>query len=226
MLLQIPGVLTKAEVREARERLAAAPWVDGRVTAGHQSAQVKSNEQVPEDHETARALGDQVLRALSRQPLFTSAALPRRIFPPLFNRYAKGMAFGAHIDNAVRAVPGTGARMRTDLSATLFLSEPDEYDGGELVIDDTFGARNVKLPAGDLVLYPATSVHRVEKITQGERLAAFFWIESLVRDDSERTLLFDLDRAIAEMTASAGQTPASVRLTAVYHNLVRKWADA
>jgi PKHD-type hydroxylase len=226
MLLQIPGVLTKTEVREARERLAAAPWIDGRVTAGHQSAQVKSNEQMPEDHEIARALGDHLLRALSRQPLFTSAVLPRRIFPPLFNRYTKGMTFGAHIDNAVRAVPGTGARMRTDLSATLFLSEPDEYDGGELVIDDTFGSRIVKLPAGDLVLYPATSVHRVERIARGERLAAFFWIESMVRDDGDRTLLFEMDRAIAEMTAAGGQTAASVRLTAVYHNLVRKWANA
>jgi PKHD-type hydroxylase len=226
MLLAISNVLSKAEVREARGRLAAAPWIDGRVTAGHQSAQVKENQQVPDDHAIARELGGSILRRLLSHPLFTSAALPRRIFPPLFNRYGKGMAFGAHIDNALRGLPGSAARMRTDLSATLFLSEPDEYEGGELVIDDTFGARNVKLPAGDLVLYPATSVHHVEKITRGERVAAFFWIESLVRDDGDRTLLFEMDRAIAEITAASGQTQAAVRLTGVYHNLIRKWAGA
>jgi PKHD-type hydroxylase len=225
MMLHVPGILSKEQVQDMRARLDAAPWVDGRATAGHQSAKVKANEQLPEDSAEARALGDIVLNALTRNALFVSAALPHRVFPPLFNRYGEGMGFGAHVDNAIRPVAGTPIRVRTDVSATLFLSEPSEYDGGELIVEDTYGAHSVKLPAGDLILYPSTSLHRVAPVTRGARVSSFFWIQSLVREDSERTLLFEMDRAIAELAQTSPEHPGLVRMTAVYHNLVRKWGD-
>jgi len=225
MLLRIENILDKATVAGMRGHLDSAIWEDGRVTAGHQSARAKENEQLPQESETARALGDIVLGALTRNLVFISAALPHRVFPPLFNRYGAGMGFGGHVDNAIRSVPGTNVRVRTDLSATLFLSEPSEYDGGELVVEDTYGEHSVKLPAGDLVLYPATSLHRVAPVTRGARVASFFWIQSMVRDDGERTLLFEIDRAIAELGPAAQENPAVTRLTGVYHNLVRKWGE-
>lgn len=225
MLLTIPDVLTHGQVAEARDQLAKAAWIDGRVTAGHQSSRVKDNLQLPEDHPAARALGEMILVALQRNPLFISAALPLRIFPPLFNQYEGGQSFGSHVDNAIRQITGTSFRIRTDLSATLFLSQPDEYDGGELAVEDTYGVHTVKLPAGHMVLYPSTSLHHVRPVTRGARTASFFWIQSLVRDDAERTLLFDLDTAIQRLTAEAPDHPAAVQLTGVYHNLVRRWAE-
>lgn len=225
MLLHIPGVLTADQVVALRAKLDAADWQDGRVTAGYQSAQVKHNEQLPEEHPVAREGGDLVLQALQRSPLFMSAALPLRIFPPLFNRYQGGGHFGSHVDNAIRQVPGMPVRIRTDLSATLFLAGPDEYDGGELEVEDTYGAHSVKLPAGDLVLYPSTSLHLVRPVTRGARVASFFWIQSLVRSDADRTLLFDLDSAIQRLAIDVPQHPAGVQLTGVYHNLVRRWAE-
>ena len=195
----------------------------GRVTAGHQSARVKNNLQLAEDSAEARELGEIVLRALQRSALFMTAALPRTVFPPLFNRYESGMSFGAHVDNAIRPLPRSPRSMRTDLSATLFLN--DDYDGGELLIDDTFGARSAKLPPGHMILYPATTLHRVAPVTRGARLAAFFWIQSIVKDDGERRLLFDLDRAIVELGQGSPDHPSLARLTAVYHNLVRKWGE-
>jgi PKHD-type hydroxylase len=225
MLLHIPNVLSAAQVVQARTLLARADWVDGRVTAGHQSARVKDNQQLPEDHPVARQLGDVILSVLPRTPLFMSAALPLRIFPPLFNRYDGGQAFGNHVDNAVRQVTGTPHRLRTDLSATLFLAPPEEYDGGELEVEDTYGVHTVKLPAGHLILYPSTSLHHVRPVTRGARLASFFWIQSMVRDDGQRTLLFDLDRAIQQVSADTPDHPAAVQLTGVYHNLLRRWAD-
>ena len=226
MLLHIPQVLTAAQVAQCRQALEAAPWVDGRVTAGHQSAKAKDNMQLPEDHPTARALGEMILAALDRSPLFTSAALPLKVFPPLFNRYQGGQSFGVHVDNAVRQVRGTPHRVRTDLSATLFLSTPEEYDGGELIVDDTYGAHKVKLPAGHLVLYPSSSLHHVAPVTRGARIASFFWIQSMVRDDGERTLLFDLDSAIQKVNAIPASEKAAVQLTGIYHNLLRRWADS
>ena len=226
MLLHIPQVLTAAQVAQCRQALEAAPWVDGRVTAGHQSAKAKDNMQLPEDHPTARDLGEMILAALDRNPLFTSAALPLKVFPPLFNRYQGGQSFGVHVDNAVRQVRGTPHRVRTDLSATLFLAAPEEYDGGELIVDDTYGAHKVKLPAGHMVLYPSSSLHHVAPVTRGARIASFFWIQSMVRDDGERTLLFDLDSAIQKVNASADNEKAAVQLTGIYHNLLRRWADS
>ena len=230
MLLHVPNVLTAEQVSECRRQLDAADWVDGRVTAGHQSARAKDNAQLPEDSPVARQLGQMVLTALERNPLFLAGALPLKIFPPLFNRYSGGQSFANHVDNAVRQVrgsqPGTKHWVRTDLSATLFLAAPTEYDGGELMIDDTYGSHSVKLPAGDLVLYPSTSLHRVQPVTRGARVASFFWIQSMVRDDGERTLLFDLDLAIQRLGADAAGHPALVQLTGVYHNLLRRWADA
>jgi PKHD-type hydroxylase len=225
VLLPVPDVLTTQQVAEAREVLERAHWVDGRVTAGHQSARAKHNQQVPEDSAAARRLGDMVVGALQGHALFVSAALPLRVFPPLFNRYQGGQAFGTHVDNAIRQVPGTPHRLRTDLSATLFLSAPDSYDGGELVVEDTYGVHSVKLPAGHLVLYPASSLHHVRPVTRGVRLAAFFWIQSMVRDDGERTLLFDLDHAIQELGREQPDHPSAVQLIGVYHNLLRRWAD-
>ena len=209
-----------------RARLEAAPWADGRATAGYQSAQEKRNEQLPEDSAEAKALGDAVLAALQKNALFFAAALPRRVYPPLFNRYRGGMDFGSHVDNAVRFHPPSGQRFRTDVSATLFLAPPQDYDGGELVVEDTYGVQSIKLPAGDMVLYPATSRHRVLPVTRGARLASFFWIESMVRDDAQRALLFDLDVATQQLTRDAPGNPALVTLTASYHNLLRMWADA
>ena len=226
MLLHIPDVLTPEQVAQGRHMLESAEWIDGRVTAGHQSARAKDNLQLPEDHPVARQLGDMILVALQRNPLFISAALPLRVFPPLFNRYQGGQSFGNHVDNAMRRVRNTPDWVRTDISATLFLAQPSEYDGGELMIDDTFGSHAVKLPAGDLVLYPATSLHRVQPVTRGARIASFFWIQSMVRDDGERTLLFDLDLAIQRLGSDAPNHPALVQLTGVYHNLLRRWADA
>jgi len=225
VLLTIPDLLTPERVAQARQRLDEANWVDGRVTAGPQSARAKDNEQLPEDHPAARELGDLILNALGQNPLFISAALPSKVFPPLFNRYRGGHAFGTHVDNAIRQVPGTPHRIRTDLSATLFLSSPDEYDGGELQIEDTYGLHSVKLPAGDLVLYPSTSLHHVQPVTRGMRVAAFFWIQSMVRDDGARTLLFDLDTAIQRVNLDTPAHAAAVPLTGVYHNLLRRWAE-
>lgn len=227
MLICIPEVLTKQQVAQCREVMDRAQWVDGRGTAGPQSGSVKDNMQLPEGSAAARELGDMVLAALSRAPLFISAAIPLRIFPPLFNRYGIGQHFGTHVDGAIRAIPGTPIRIRTDLSITLFLAEPDEYDGGELAVEDKYGAHEVKLPAGDMVLYPSTSLHHVKPVTRGTRVASFFWLQSMVRDDSARALLFDLDQTIQELSAERGiADPACVRLTGIYHNLIRYWADA
>jgi PKHD-type hydroxylase len=225
MLISVPDVLTAEQVAQARQILDQADWVDGKVTAGHQSAKAKNNMQLPEGSPAAQQLGDMILGALSRHPLFLSAALPLRVFPPLFNRYSGGQSFGTHVDNAIRQVTGTPHRIRTDLSATLFFANPDEYDGGELVIEDTYGVHSVKLPAGHLVLYPSTSLHSVRPITRGARVASFFWIQSMVRDDGQRTLLFDLDTAI-QRVATDTDHPAVVQLTGIYHNLIRRWADA
>jgi PKHD-type hydroxylase len=225
MLLSIPDVLTSEQVAQARQVLDRADWVDGRVTAGHQSSRAKDNMQIPEDHPAARQLGDMILNALGQNPLFISAALPRHVFPPLFNRYSGGQSFGVHVDNAIRQVTGTGHRIRTDLSATLFFAQPDEYEGGELVIEDTYGTHSVKLPAGHLILYPSTSLHHVRPVTRGARVSSFFWIQSMIRDDAERTLLFDLDAAIQRVNADAPGSVSSVQLTGIYHNLVRRWAE-
>jgi PKHD-type hydroxylase len=225
MLLHVPYVLTAEQVSAARRRLDAATWVDGRVTAGHQSSRAKDNLQISEQDALAKELGGQILEALQRHPLFMAAALPLRVFPPLFNKYEGGGSFGSHVDNAIRQVTGTPHRLRTDLSATLFLSTPDEYEGGELCVEDSYGVHRVKLPAGDLVLYPATSLHHVTPVTRGARVASFFWIQSLVRDDGQRTILFDLDTAIQRVTQELPDHPAGVQLTGVYHNLLRQWTE-
>ncbi len=226
MLVRIPALLTAQEVAQCRDVLARSQWVDGKVTAGVQSAQAKKNLQLPENSKEARELGELILQRLGRNELFTSAALPLRVFPPLFNRYDAGMDFGMHIDNSIRFVPGAPIRVRTDLSATLFLTEPEDYDGGELIIEDTFGVQQVKFAAGDMVLYPATSRHRVNPVTRGSRWASFFWIQSMVRDDGKRTLLFDLDTAIQSLRAKDGESAEAIKLTGIYHNLVRRWAEA
>jgi PKHD-type hydroxylase len=225
MLLQIPDVLTVEQVASCRELLESADWIDGRVTAGHQSARAKDNLQIPEDHEHAQSLRNTIIAALEENALFMAAALPLKVFPPLFNRYQDGQSFGNHVDNAIRQVTGTPHRVRTDLSATLFFSNPDEYDGGELVVEDTYGVHSVKLPAGHLILYPASSVHNVRPVTRGVRLASFFWIQSMVRDDGERTLLFDLDVAIQRLAGDVPDHTSVVELTSLYHNLLRRWAD-
>jgi PKHD-type hydroxylase len=225
VIVTIADVLTSAQVAEARARLDQANWVDGRATAGHQAARAKDNEQLPPDHPLTRELGDAILDALARNPLFIASALPAKVFPPLFNRYRGGQAFGMHVDNSIRSVPGSGLRVRTDLSATLFLAGPEEYDGGELLVEDTYGVHSVKLPAGHLVLYPSTSLHRVEPVTRGARIASFFWIQSMVRDDGARTLLFDLDRAIQQIGQDLPDHHSLVQLTGVYHNLLRRWAE-
>lgn len=227
MLLCIPSVLTPEEVADFRARLAEADWTDGNATAGEQSRLVKKNRQLPETSPVARELGDRIIDALGRSQLFVSAALPLRTFPPLFNRYGEGEGFGTHIDNAIRPVRGTHTRVRTDLSATLFLSGPEEYDGGELIIEGPFGGQSVKLNAGDMVLYPGSSLHQVTPVTRGERIASFFWIQSMVRSDADRAMLFDLDQAIQEQARRSGQgDPLTVQLTGVYHNLIRRLADA
>ncbi|MEZ5286132.1 MAG: Fe2+-dependent dioxygenase [Vicinamibacterales bacterium] len=225
MLIQIPDVLSAGQVAHGRRLLDAADWVDGRVTAGHQSARAKNNEQLAAGDPVARELGQTILQALERNPLFLTAALPLHVFPPLFNRYAGGQSFGNHVDNAIRQVPGTSHRIRTDLSCTLFLSAPEEYDGGELVVEDVYGVHSVKLPAGHMVLYPSTSLHHVRPVTRGARVCAFFWLQSMVRDDADRTLLFDLDAAVRTLGADGTEHPVAVQLTAVYHNLLRRWAE-
>jgi len=224
-MLHIPKLLTPEQVRHCRDVLGTAAWIDGRVTAGEQSGRAKHNLQVPEDAPEAKALGEVVLAALAGNPYFMSAALPLRVFPPLFNRYGEGMGFGAHIDNAIRVSPITGGRYRTDLSCTIFLTDPDRYGGGELVIEDGLSPRRVKLPAGDMILYPATAVHRVEPVTRGERLASFFWVQSMVADAGQRELLHGLDQAITSVRGDLGdENPAAVSLVGVYHNLVRRWS--
>lgn len=225
MLLHVPDVLSAEQVSACRKALENADWADGRITAGHQSARAKHNLQLPEDSPVARELGALVLAALERNPLFLSAALPAKIFPPLFNCYREGQSFGVHVDNAVRQFRGSAFRIRTDLSVTLFLSNPDEYDGGELTVEDTYGPHRVKLPAGHLVLYPASSLHKVEPVTRGARIASFFWIQSMVRDDGARTLLFDLDTAIQRLSAEQPDHPSVIQLTGVYHNLLRRWSE-
>jgi PKHD-type hydroxylase len=225
VLLTIPDLLVSEQLAEAKKLLAKAEWVDGRVTAGHQSTRAKDNQQIPEGHKIAKQLGEIVLSALGKNALFVSAALPAKVFPPLFNRYQGGQSFGTHIDNAIRQVTGTAHYVRTDISATLFLAEPEEYEGGELVIEDTYGVHKVKLPAGHMVLYPASSLHRVNAVTKGARIASFFWVQSMVRDDSKRTILFDLDLAIQKLNKDIPNHQSLVQLTGVYHNLLRSWAD-
>lgn len=225
MVLPIPDVLNAEQVLRARRILSDAEWVDGKATAGHQSARAKDNMQLPEGSAAARELGAMVLAALEQNPLFISAALPARVFPPLFNRYTGGQSFGTHVDNAIRQVTGTPHRIRTDLSATLYFTGPEEYDGGDLMVEDTYGAHSIKLPAGHMVLYPATSLHHVRPVTRGTRLASFFWIQSMIRDDGERTLLFDLDVAIQRLNAGGSEQGTAIQLTGVYHNLIRRWAD-
>ncbi len=222
MLIAIPNVLTPEQTRQARTLLDSADWVDGRVTAGHQSAMTKQNSQIAEGHPVAQQVGETILQALGRNPLFRSAALPLRVFPPLFNRYAGGQTFGTHVDNAIRTHGASGQRIRTDLSCTLFLSEPDEYDGGELVVEDTYGSKSIKLAAGSMVLYPSTNLHHVTPVMRGARVASFFWLQSMIRSDEQRTLLFDLDNSIQML--EPGGAPA-VKLTGVYHNLLRQWAE-
>jgi PKHD-type hydroxylase len=225
MMVHVPQVLTPQQVARCRAVMEQATWVDGRVTAGAQSAKVKYNLQLPETAPEARELGDMVIDALGRNPLFVSAVLPRQVFPPLFNRYDAGMTFGAHVDNAIRGYLDTSLRVRTDVSATLFISAPEDYDGGELVVEDTYGVHKVKLPAGDMIVYPGTSLHNVTPITRGSRIASFFWTQSLIRDDTRRSLLFDLDMAIRRLSADRPEHASVVALTAVYHNLLRQWAE-
>ena len=225
MLLAIPDLLTAEQVLQARQLLDSAQWVDGRVTAGHQSSRAKDNLQLAEGHPVANQLGEMILEALGGNALFISAALPQRVFPPLFNRYQGGQSFGTHVDNSIRHITGTPHRIRTDLSATLFFANPDEYDGGELVVEDTYGTHTVKLPAGHMILYPATSLHNVRPITRGTRIASFFWIQSMVRDDAQRALLFDLDMAIQRLNRDLPDHPSAVQFTGVYHNLLRQWAE-
>lgn len=229
MLITIPDVLNAEQVAEAKALLDSAEWIDGKVTAGHQSAKAKDNEQIPEGHPVARQVGEMILRALGQNPLFLSAALPLRIFPPLFNRYSGGQNFGTHVDNAIRQVPGSPVRIRTDLSATLFFEKPENYDGGELCVEDTYGVHRVKLQPGSMVLYPSTSLHHVTPVTRGTRLCSFFWLQSMLRDDGQRSLLFDLDLGIQrlgrELAGNEVAEKTAVQLTGVYHNLLRQWAE-
>lgn len=230
MLIAIEKVLTAEQVLLARQKLAAAEWVDGRVTAGYQAQEVKRNAQIPESSAVAKELGEMILAGLARSPRFMAAALPLRVFPPMFNSYAGGQTFGTHVDTAIRQLSTTGQRVRTDLSATVFLTAPEEYDGGELIVEDSYGEKSVKLAAGDMVLYPATSLHRVEPVTRGNRVSSFFWIQSMIRQDAQRTLLFELDESIQRLAASEHAQDAeikksSVQMTGVYHNLLRQWAE-
>jgi PKHD-type hydroxylase len=225
MLIVVPNVLNSMEVTQMRAALDAADWVDGKVTAGYQAQSVKENMQLPEGHPVAAKQGELILAALARSPLFMSAALPLRVFPPMFNRYTGGGHFGTHVDTAIRALSSTGQRIRTDISATIFLASPEEYEGGELLIEDTYGVHSVKLAAGHMVLYPATSLHRVTPVTRGARVASFFWIQSMIRNDGDRTLLYDLDTAIQQLAKDAPGNDAGVKLTGVYHNLLRRWAE-
>jgi PKHD-type hydroxylase len=226
MLLQIPGILPSDQVAAIRARIDGARWVDGNVTSGHQSAQAKYNEQLPEEAAESREAGEMIVAALSRSPLFFSAALPKHVYPPLFNRYRGDMGFGNHVDGAIRVHPPTGRRIRTDISATLFLTQPEDYDGGELTLEDTYGVHSVKLAAGDLVIYPATCVHRVTPVTRGARVSSFFWIESMIRDDAQRALLFDMDMALVRLAREVPGNASLVSLTGCYHNLLRMWGEA
>jgi PKHD-type hydroxylase len=227
MLLHLPDILTPDEIQQAQALLSTAPWGDGRKGAGEQARRVKNNEQLDHDCDAAKAIRAVVLRALDRSPLFFSAALPKRVYPPRLNRYGgDSNYYGNHIDGAVRYLPDTGQRVRTDVSCTIFLSDPESYDGGELCIADTYGEQAVKLPAGHMVLYPGTSLHQVKPVTRGYRLACFFWIESMVRSDEQRRLLFDMDQHLMRLRISVGEAdPAVIGLTGTYHNLLRLWAD-
>ncbi len=225
MLIAISDVLTAEQVTQMRAKLDAAEWVDGKVTAGYQAQRVKDNQQLPEGHPVAKELGDIVLGGLARSPLFMSAALPLRVFPPMFNRYTGGGQFGTHVDTAIRQLATTGQRIRTDISATLFLTAPEEYDGGELIVEDTYGNQSVKLPAGHMVLYPATSLHKVEPVTRGGRVSSFFWIQSMIRSDGDRAMLFELDQTIQWLAVELPGSPLGVSLTGIYHNLLRRWAE-
>ena len=227
MLIAIPDLLDPATLADLRATIDAAEWIDGNATSGHQSALAKQNEQLPEDSAAAKAAGKVILDALGRSPLFFAAALPLKVFPPLFNRYGVGQTFGVHVDSAIRIQRGSDFRIRSDLSMTVFLEDPVAYDGGELVIEDQFGVQRVKLPAGHAVLYPSSSLHKVEPVTRGRRVASFFWLQSMVRDDSARRILFDLDQSVQRLTGQLGGADRSViELTGVYHNLLRRWADA
>lgn len=229
MLITISDLLSPEQVAEAKSLLESAEWIDGRTTAGYQSAQAKNNQQIPEGHPVGKQVGEIILRALGQNAIFMSAALPLRIYPPMFNRYSGGQTFGTHVDNAIRQIPGAPLRVRTDLSATLFFEEPENYEGGELCIEDTYGVQRVKLPAGSLVLYPSTSLHQVTPVTSGTRLCSFFWVQSMVRDDARRALLFDLDMSIQrlhhELPGEEAAAKSAVQLTGVYHNLLRQWAE-
>ena len=226
MLLHIPEVFTKAEVKALRATLDAGPWADGNMTSGHQSATAKKNSQLPEDSAEAKEVSAIVVQALNANPMFVAAALPHTIFPPLFNRYEGGEEFGTHVDNAIRQQRGGGLRIRSDLSATLFLSEPEDYDGGELIVEEMYGPQSVKLPAGDMVLYPSKSLHRVTPVTRGARVSSFMWLQSLIRDDGDREMLFRMDVAIQRVALAKGpKDQAVIELTGVYHNLLRRWAE-
>lgn len=225
MMLKIPDLLTAEQVRQCRQALQQAEWSDGRATAGHQAAKAKNNLQLPLNSPVGEQIGQLILDTLGRNPLFMAGALPLKVLPPRFNRYEGGGNYGNHIDSAILSVPGTAHRVRTDISATLFFSEPDEYDGGELLVEDSYGTHSVKLPAGHLVLYPGTSLHRVTPVTRGTRYASFFWVQSLVADDGQRTLLLELDRAIQGLTPTNAEHPALPQLTGVYHNLLRRWSQ-
>lgn len=227
MLVTIPDVLTKAQVTECRRLMDQAEWVDGNVTSGHQSALAKNNMQLPEGSAVARQLGDMIQDALGQNSLFIAAALPLKVYPPLFNRYTGGQQFDTHVDNAIRHLRGTSFRIRSDLSCTLFLSEPEDYDGGELTIEDVYGEQKVKLPAGHMVLYPSSSLHHVTPVTRGSRVSSFFWLQSMVREDSQRTLLYQMDVTIQQLATDLGHADARViSLTGIYHNLLRCWADS
>lgn len=225
MLIQVPDVLSQEEVVQFRNLLDNTNWVDGKVTAGYQSAKVKDNLQLPESNPVAIELGQKILKALEQSPLFIAAALPAKIFPPLFNRYDGGQSFGNHVDNSIRRIPATGEYVRTDLSVTLFLSSPEEYDGGELVVEDTYGVHAVKLPAGHLVLYPSTSLHHVRPVTRGSRVCSFFWLQSMIRSEAHRSLLLNLDVSIQRLGQDVPDHPSLVELTGVYHNMLRLWAE-
>ena len=225
MMIHVPKVLTPEQVARCREVTDKAAWVDGRVTAGHQSSKVKNNLQLPEGSPEARELGGMVVEALARNNLFMSTVLPKQVFPPLFNRYDAGMTFGTHVDNAIRGITNSGIRIRTDVSSTLFISAPEDYDGGELVVEDTYGSHTVKLPAGDMIVYPATSLHHVTSITRGSRIASFFWTQSMIRNESKRSLLFDMDMAIIKLSRDHPGHTSVVEFTSVYHNLLRQWAE-
>ncbi len=225
MMLHVPQVLTREQVGAIRQRLDDADWIDGRATVGPQGARVKQNRQLPETSPLALELGEVILQALARQPLYFSAALPLRTVPPLFNRYEGGEHYGLHVDGAVRSVPGSQQWLRSDVSCTLFLSDPQDYEGGELVVVDTYGTHEVKLPAGDLIVYPSSSLHRVQAVTRGLRVCSFFWVQSMVRDDMRRGLLYELDRNIQSLRQQLGDCPEVLGLTGHYHNLLRQWSD-